>query len=172
MKKIILTIFVFFLSSNIANACDITFVNFGDKSDKLIENQDALPFEDQFDGQKILVPTLFICPENERLKDTMVEYLFVENKLVLITLMRTFMNDNALMDFAMNKYGKFKLPIGKDKKDWRGSHTWEVGNNIILYVHADTEEGPAEILEISSKLYAQQLYNYNDKVSEWLDSQE
>ena len=48
MKKIILTIFVFFLSFNIANACDITFVNFGDKSDKLIENQDALPFEDQF----------------------------------------------------------------------------------------------------------------------------
>ena len=45
-------------------------------------------------------------------------------------------------------------------------------NRKFLYVHADTEEGPAEILEISSKLYAQELYNYNDKVSEWLDSQE
>ena len=59
----------------------------------------------------------------------------------------------AIMDFTMNKYGKFNLPIGKDKKDWFGSHTWEVGNNIILYVHADTEEGPAELLEISNVNY-------------------
>ena len=65
-----------------------------------------------------------------------------------------------------------KLPIGVDKKNWRGSHTWEVGNNIILYVQANTEEGPAELLEISSKLYSQELYDYNDKVSEWLDSQQ
>ena len=172
MKKIILIIFIFFLTSNISNACDITFVNFGDKNDKLIENPGSLPFEDDFKGQKILVPISFICPNNEKLKDTMVEYLFVENKLVLITLMRAFMNDTALMDFAMNKYGKFKLPIGKDRKNWRGSHTWEVGNNTILYVHADTEEGSAEILEISSKLYSQKLYNYNEKVSEWLESQE
>ena len=42
----------------------------------------------------------------------MAEYLFVDDKLVLIILTRAFMNDNALMDFAMNKYGKFKLPIG------------------------------------------------------------
>ena len=172
MKQITLIILIFFFTSNISNACDITFVNFGDKNDKLIENPGSLPFEDDFKGQKILVPTSFICPNNEKLKDTMVEYLFVENKLVLITLMRAFMNDTALMDFAMNKYGKFKLPIGKDRKNWRGSHTWEVGNNIILYVHADADEGPAEILEISSKLYSQLLYNYNDKVSEWSDSQE
>ena len=75
MKKIILTIFVFFLSCNIANACDITFVNFGDNSDKLIENQASLTFGDQFNGQKILGPNLFICSENEKVKDTMVEFL-------------------------------------------------------------------------------------------------
>ena len=172
MKKFFLTFLIFFLSSKVSLACDITFVNFGDKSDKLMENPGSLPFEDEFKGKKILIPTSYICPNNEKLNDTMVEYLFVDDKLVLIILTRAFMNDNALMDFAMNKYGKFKLPIGVDKKNWRGSHTWEVGNNIILYVHANTEEGPAELLEISSKLYSQELYNYNDKVSEWLDSQQ
>ena len=50
MKKIILIIFIFFLTSNISNACDITFVNFGDKNDKLIENPGSLPFEDDFKG--------------------------------------------------------------------------------------------------------------------------
>ena len=77
MKQIILIILIFFFTSNISNACDITFVNFGDKNDKLIENPGSLPFEDDFKGQKILVPTSFICPNNEKLKDTMVEYLFV-----------------------------------------------------------------------------------------------
>ena len=172
MKQIILIILIFFFTSNISNACDITFVNFGDKNDKLIENPGSLPFADEFGGEKILIPTSFICSENEKVKDTMVEYLFVDNQLVLITLMRAFMNDSALMDLAMNKYGKFDLPIGKERKNWRGSHTWESGNNTILYVHADTEEGSAEILEISSKLYSQKLYNYNEKVSEWLESQE
>ena len=38
-------------------------------------------------GEKILIPTSFICSENEKVKDTMVEYLFVDNQLVLITLM-------------------------------------------------------------------------------------
>lgn len=171
MKKIIL-IFVFLVNFNITFACDITFVNFGDKNIKLIENPGSLPFADEFGGEKILVPTSFICPENKKLNDTMVEYLFVDDKLVLITLMRFFMNDSALMNFAMNKYGKFNLPVGLSREKWRGSHKWEIGNNLILYVHADTDEGPTEILEISSKLYAQELYNYNDKVSEWLDSQE
>ena len=53
----------------------------------------------------------------------MAEYLFVDDKLVLIILTRAFMNDNALVDFAMNKYGKFKLPIGVDKK---------IGEEVIL----------------------------------------
>ena len=37
-------------------------------------------------------------------------------KFVSIILTRAFMNDNALMDFAMQNMDKFKLPIGVDKK--------------------------------------------------------
>ena len=31
------------------------------------------------------------------------------------------MDDAALLDFAMVKYGSFKLPIGTEKKDWIGT---------------------------------------------------
>ena len=36
MKKFSLIILIFFLISKASFACDITFINFGDKSDKLI----------------------------------------------------------------------------------------------------------------------------------------
>ena len=113
MKQITLIILIFFFTSNISKACDITFVNFGDRNDKLIQNPGSLPFADEFGGEKILIPTSFICSENEKVKDTMVEYLFVDNQLVLITLMRAFMNDSAIMDLEMNKYGKYDVLIGK-----------------------------------------------------------
>ena len=82
MKKFFLSFLIFFLSSKVSFACDITFVNFGDKSDKLMENPGSLPFEDEFKGKKILIPTSYICPNNEKLNDTMAEYLFVDDKLV------------------------------------------------------------------------------------------
>ena len=46
----------------------------------------------------------------------MIEYLFVDNQLVLITLKRAYVNDTAIMDFTMNKYGKFNLPKEKVRK--------------------------------------------------------
>ena len=171
MKKIIKIIFIFFISSNMSIACDLTFVNFGDKSDKLLEYEVSLPFRDEFNGEKIVIPTTYVCPNNKKIEDTMIEYLFVDNQLVLISLMRAYMNDTALMDFAMSKYGSFNLPAGKDRKDWFGSHTWEVGNNLILYIHANTDMGPAEVLEISNKLYLKKLYDYRGKVAEWEESQ-
>ena len=152
-------------------ACDLTFVNFGDKSDKLLEYEVSLPFSDEFNGEKIVIPTTYVCPNNKKIEDTMIEYLFVDNQLVLISLMRAYMNDTALMDFAMSKYGSFNLPAGKDRKDWFGSHAWEVGNNLILYIHANTDMGPAEVLEISNKLYLKKLYDYRGKVAEWEESQ-
>ena len=45
-------------------------------------------------------------------------------------------------------------------------------NNLILYVRADTEVGPAEVLEISNVLYLQKLYDWRGKVAEWSESQQ
>ena len=68
MKKIIQIIFIFFISSNISIACDLTFVNFGDKSDKLLEYEVLLPFRDEFNGEKIVIPTTYVCPNNKGMK--------------------------------------------------------------------------------------------------------
>ena len=172
MKKLFFTILIFCLGSKISFACDLTFVNFGDKPDKFLENQFALPIKDDFDGETIIIPSNVVCPNNKSIENTMIEYLFVDNQMVLITLMRAYVNDTAIMDFTINKYGKFNLPKGKSKKDWFGSHTWEIGNNLILYVRADTEVGPAEVLEISNVLYLQKLYDWRGKVAEWSESQQ
>ena len=95
----------------------------------------------------------------------------MDNKLILITLLRGNTDDTALMDYAMFKYGSFKLPIGIEKKDWKGNHVWRVGNNIINYIKSDMHEGKIELLEVSSNLYSSQLNEYFGKVGIWLDSQ-
>ena len=116
MKKLFFTILIFFLSSKISLACDITFVNFGDKPDKFLENQFALPIKDDFNGETLIIPSNVVCPNNKSIENTMIEYLFVDNQLVLIILTRAYVNDTAIMDFTMNKYGKFNLPIGKSRE--------------------------------------------------------
>ena len=60
MKKFFLTFLIFFLSSKVSFACDITFVNFGDKSDKLMENPGSLPFEDEFKGKFLFQLLIFV----------------------------------------------------------------------------------------------------------------
>ena len=76
------------------------------------------------------------------------------------------------MDFAMQKYGKFNLPAGISKSEWRGSHRWEKGNQLIEYIITNIHDGHVEIIEVSNKLYLKQIEEYNEKVGEWLDTRE
>ena len=85
-------------------------------------------------------------------------------------LYRPLKNDSKLMDFAMKKYGKFNLPEGLPKSKWRGSHQWEIGNDYVQYISTNIHDGHAEVIEITSKLYANVMADYNSKVGEWLDS--
>jgi hypothetical protein len=101
----------------------------------------------------------------------MVVYLYIENKLSQIQLYRPNMKDTKLMNFAMKKYGKFNLPEGMPKQRWRGSYKWEIGNNYIEYIFTNIHEGHAEVIEITNKLYANAMAEYNAKVGKWLDSQ-
>ena len=82
------------------------------------------------------------------------------------------MNDRNLMDFAMQKYGKFNLPTGISKNEWRGSHRWEKGNQLIEYIVTNIHDGHVEIIEVSNRLYLKQIEEYNEKVGEWLDTRE
>ena len=117
MKKIFLILFIFILSSQSTNACDFKVLNFGDKKDKLVSiSPSALVFENQFGGENVITPITDVCKNNKKLQGTKLDYLFMDNKLVLITFLRGNMDDTALLDFAMLKYGSFNLPIGIEKK--------------------------------------------------------
>ena len=173
MKKIFFILSTVILSSQPLVACDFKVINFGDTKDKLVSmSPGSLVFENQFGGENALVPITDICKNNKKLEGTKIDYLFMNKKLILITLLRGNMDDAALLDFAMVKYGSFKLPIGTEKKDWIGNYVWEVGNDIISYVRTDIHEGNAELIEVSSKLYYADVNEYFDKVGKWLDSQE
>ena len=117
MKKIFLILFIFILSSQPTIACDFKVLNFGDKKDKLVSTSlSALVFENQFGGENVITPITDVCKNNKKLQGTKLDYLFMDNKLVLITFLRGNMDDTTLLDFAMLKYGSFNLPIGIEKK--------------------------------------------------------
>ena len=80
------------------------------------------------------------------------------------------MPDRNLMDFAMEKYGRFNLPKGLPKKKWRGNHIWDLNLELVEYIVTDIHDGHVEIIDIVNKLYLPTIENYNEKVGEWLDS--
>ena len=167
MKKTLLIFLFSVLISANALACNFQISNFGDSKDQVkLEGQENKPqpvlMPDQFGGESLLIPMEDICKEDKSLWGTLVVHLYIDNKLSQIQLYRPLINDSKLMDFAMNKYGKFNK--------WRGSHQWEVGNDYVQYVSANIHDGHAEVIEITSKLYANVMADYNSKVGEWLDS--
>ena len=173
MKKIFLFIIGFiFVSVSIANACNYRISNFGDPKEKVkIEPLPPLLMPDRFGGESLIIPIEDLCKTNQKLYGTTVIYLYLENKLSRIQLYRPNMDDSILMDYVMNKYGKFNIPEGLPKKKWRGSYMWDTGIENIEYIRTNIHDGNAEIIDISSKLFSLGLEEYNIKVGEWLDSQ-
>ncbi len=171
MKKILSIILFSFLVFGISNACNYEFSNFGDDKKTMPSKSGIAPFAvpDQFGGESVSVPMIDICDDKDYW-DTNLEYLYVDNKLVRIELLRVQQNDRKLMDHAMKKYGKFNLPINIEKDKWRGFNEWEKGNEIIHFAVIDIPGGHAEVLRIMNKLYFDKLSEYYEKVGEWEDS--
>ena len=171
MKKTLLIFLFSVLISANALACNFKISNFGDKKEQVkLDALQPITMPDQFGGENLVIPIEDICKEDKSLWGTLVVHLYIDNKLSQIQLYRPLINDSKLMDFAMKKYGKFSLPEGLPKKKWRGSHQWEIGNDYIQYISTNIHDGHAEVIEITSKLYANVMADYNSKVGEWLDS--
>ena len=171
MKKTLLIFLFSILFSSTALACNFQISNFGDKKEQVkLDALQPIAMPDQFGGESLVIPMEDICKEDKSLWGTLVVHLYIDNKLSQIQLYRPLINDSKLMDFAMKKYGKFNLPEGLPKKKWRGSHQWEIGNDYIQYISTNIHDGHAEVIEITSKLYANAMADYNSKVGEWLDS--
>ena len=176
MKKILLKIFVFFIVlSEVAMACNFRIANFGDQKEDLnVEslNYEPLMMPDRFGGENIMIPLETICKNDKSFWDTKLILLYVDNQLVRIQLYRPLMDDRNLMDFAMKKYGQFKLPEGLPKKEWRGNYLWVKNTETIEYISANIHDGHAEYLEIVGKLYEDKMAIYNEEIGKWLDSRE
>ena len=171
MKKTLLIFLFSVLISANALACNFKISNFGDKKEQVkLDALQPITMPDQFGGESLVIPIEDICKEDKSLWGTLVVHLYIDNKLSQIQLYRPLINDSKLMDFAMNKYGKFNLPEGLPKNKWRGSHQWEIGNYYVQYISTNIHDGHAEVIEITSKLYANVMADYNSKVGEWLDS--
>jgi len=171
MKKTLLIFLFSVLISVNALACNFKISNFGDKKEQVkLDALQPITMPDQFGGESLVIPIEDICKEDKSLWGTLVVHLYIDNKLSQIQLYRPLINDSKLMDFAMNKYGKFNLPEGLPKNKWRGSHQWEIGNDYVQYISTNIHDGHAEVIEITSKLYANVMADYNSKVGEWLDS--
>ena len=156
MKKIFLFIIGFiFVSVSIANACNYRISNFGDPKEKVkIEPLPPLLMPDRFGGESLIIPIEDLCKTNQKLYGTTVIYLYLENKLSRIQLYRPNMDDSILMDYVMNKYGKFNIPEGLPKTKWRGSYMWDTGIENIEYIRTNIHDGNAEIIDITSKLFS------------------
>ena len=176
MKKLLLKIFVFFIVlSEVAMACNFRIANFGDQKEDLnVEslNYEPLMMPDRFGGENIMIPLETICKNDKSFWDTKLILLYVDNQLVRIQLYRPLMDDRNLMDFAMKKYGQFKLPEGLPKKEWRGNYLWVKNTETIEYISANIHDGHAEYLEIVGKLYEDKMAIYNEEIGKWLDSRE
>ena len=176
MKKKLLKIFIiYFILGSIAEACNFRISNFGDKKEDLnIEslNYEPLMMPDRFGGENIMIPLETICKNEKSFWDTKLILLYVDNLLVRIQLYRPLMDDRNLMDFAMKKYGRFNLPEGLPKKDWRGNYLWIKNTETIEYIAANIHDGHAEYLEIVGKLYEDKMAIYNEEIGKWLDSRE
>ena len=173
MNKFIVYLFGFLLLAQAnALACNFKISNFGDPKENVkLEGPQPISMPDQFGGESLLFPIIDVCKNDKSFDGTMLIYLYIENKLSQIRLYRPNMQDTKLMDFAMNNYGKFNLPEGLPKLMWRGNYQWEIGNDTIEYIKIDIHDGHAEVIEITNKLYANTMAEYNAKVGEWLDSQ-
>lgn len=171
-KKFLLIICFLFTFNSISSACNFKISNFGDPKEKLkLEGPEPILMPDQFGGENFLFPIIDVCKNDKSFEGTMLIYLYIDNKLSRVQLYRANKQDTNLMDFAMSKYGKFNLPEGLPKLMWRGSYQWEKGNDRIEYIFTNIHDGHAEIIDITSKLYALGMEEYNEKVGEWLDSQ-
>ena len=176
MKKLLLNIFVLFIVlTEVAMACNFRITNFGDQKEDLnVEslNYEPLMMPDRFGGENIMIPLETICKNDKSFWDTKLILLYIDNQLVRIQLYRPLMDDRNLMDFAMKKYGQFKLPEGLPKKEWRGNYLWVKNTETIEYISANIHDGHAEYLEIVGKLYEDKMAIYNEEIGKWLDSRE
>jgi len=182
MRKIFILIILIINFSSVAFAeCNFQLINFGDSKKKLNEKINSILnideefplmlMPDQFGGETMMIPLDEICLDEKNLHGTMAEYLFINDKLERIQLVRSNMQDRNLMEYSMNKYGEFNLPEGLPIKDWRGNHFWENNSEAIEYLVTSIADGVIEMISMHRLKTNNAVNKYYEKVGKWLDKE-
>jgi hypothetical protein len=182
MRKIFILIILIINFSSVAFAeCNFQLINFGDTKKKLStkiqsilsldEEFPMMLMPDQFGGELAMLPLDEICLDEKKLHGTMAEYLFIDDKLERIQLVRSNMQDRNLMEFSMNKYGEFNLPEGLPIEAWRGNHFWENNSEAIEYLVTNIPDGVIEMISMHRLKSNNAVNKYYEKVGKWLDKE-
>lgn len=148
--KYFISVIIFLLLTSNSYACNINFLKFG--SSPL-----NFPFDNRTKIKKltneiviISAPINLFCNGTE-LNGTSVDFLFIQNQLVRIKILRENFQNNLLLDLAVNKYGDFKRTLGLEKDNWRGTQGFENKQEYAAYVSVINNDYRIEIIEIVSK---------------------
>ena len=171
MKINILSILLLFVITTSSFACNYRIANFGAKPDAIKLDPPPITFPDAFGGKTMVIPLEAICPNETALMGSTLNLLFVDDQMISLKLERANQNDKKLMDLAMKQFGAFVIPESVDKKNWRGTYTWDKPNEFIMYSSFNIPQGEVEIIKIENKKYSKQFTEYERKIEEWLNSQ-
>jgi len=171
IKINILSILLLFVITTSSFSCNYRIANFGAKPDAIKLDPPPITFPDAFGGKTMVIPLEAICPNETNLLGSTVNLLFVDDQMISLKLERANQNDKKLMDLAMKQFGTFAIPESVDKKNWRGTYTWDKPNEFIMYSSFNIPQGEVEIIKIENKQYMKQFIEYEKKIEEWLNSQ-
>jgi hypothetical protein len=168
MKKIKFYLFfsIFFFLTEIVNACNLKFSNFGSTAEslKLVENNNFPAFPNEFGGSYQIVPINFLCSRVSDLQGTIVNFHYYKNQLIKIDITKLSSETKPLLYKAENQFGKFKRTLALEKKDWVGHHIWKSGDDIILYSATKRQSGYLEKVVIESEKYSNLMSEYYQRL--------
>ena len=149
MKKLKFYLFfsIFLFFTEVVNACNLKFSNFGSTPESLK-----------------LVPINFLCSRVSDLQGTIVNFHYYKNQLIKIEISKLSYETKPLLDKAENQFGKFKRTLALEKKDWVGHHIWKSGDDIILYSASKKQSGYLEKVIIESEKYSNLMSEYYQRL--------
>ena len=180
MRKIFILIILIINFSSVAFAeCNFQLINFGESKQTLgkkikriinIDEFELISTPDQFGGEIFMMPLGEICRDEQEIIGTMIEYLFINEKLERVQLVRANMPDKNLMKYSMEQYGEFSLQEGLPIEQWKGNHYWEKGKLLIEYVSTNIQAGNIEVLSIQRIKDTIAMSRYLERLGKWLDT--
>lgn len=158
--KFFFSILLFIFIATKSYACDINFLKFGSSPQNFPLDTKTKVKKLSNDIIIITAPINIFCNKSE-LNGTNIDFLFINNQLVKIKILRENFQNNLLLDLVVNKYGDFKRTLGLEKNNWRGTQGFETKEEYAAYVSVINKDYRIESIEMVSKNYLNLMTIYS-----------